>query len=190
MDKGAFRAGALKRRASLTAGQKLSNDNAIRQRLSGLDEFKAAGTILFYASFKSEVETMPLIEQALAGGKKILLPKVKGGGLELFEIKETAGLAKGFMGIPEPTGKERPASVDEADIVIVPGVAFDTEGGRLGYGKGYYDKLLSKAERRIPLVALAYEAQVFSGERLPLEPHDIKMDKIITEKRTIISDGH
>ncbi len=179
-----IRALALERRRLISPAGKAGMDRAVRQRLRALDIFKKAGTVLFYASFRDEVDTLSLIEESLDEGKKVILPRVEGPELKLYRVTGTAGLPRGFMGIPEPAGDEPAAGIDEADIVIVPGVAFDLSGGRLGYGKGYYDKLLARRARPVPLVALAYEAQIYEG-KVPMAPHDIRMDWIITEERTI-----
>ncbi len=186
-DKKEIRALALARRRLIGPAEKAAKDFYIRERLWGLDIFKDAKTALFYASFKDEVDTLGLIEGSLLAGKRVMLPKVQGPELKLYHITGAAGLnglVMGFMGIiPEPAGDGPEADINEADIVIVPGVAFDLSGGRLGYGKGYYDKLLALRAKPVPLVALAYETQIF--DRLPLAPHDILMDCIITEERTL-----
>ena len=164
------------------------------QRLPGMDTVKDAKTVVLYASFKSEADTFLLMDEMLKSGKKMILPRVEGSELGLYEIKDPAKeLAPGMMGILEPaTGDDRKdscrADINEADIVIVPGVAFDIAGGRLGYGKGYYDKLLARRKRSIPLIALSYEEQIWEG-RLPLDPHDVKMDCVVTDKREIWTDG-
>ena len=95
-------------------------------------------------------------------------------------------LAKGRYGIDEPTAeiRERPdrrVDIASVDLVIVPGVAFDSSGARLGHGKGYYDKLLENAKPETPRVALAFECQMF--EEIPMQDHDIFMDKVVTEDR-------
>ena len=183
-----IRALALARRKRIAPWEKAAKDRAIREKLSGLGIFRDARTVLFYASFRDEADTIGLIEESIAAGKQALLPKVEGPELKLYRVKGVFGLPKGFMGIPEPTGDEAEtrADINEADLVIVPGVAFDPSGGRLGYGKGYYDKLLARREKKknkkIPLVALAYEAQIYEGG-LPVEEHDVRMDFIITEKK-------
>ncbi len=187
MTKREIRAAVLKKRGSAEAGEKAEKDSAIKARLLGMDIFKAAGTVLLYASFKSEAGTLSLIDEQLKAGVRVLLPRVEGEKLGLYEITDMArDLRPGMMGIPEPAGSVRRADVNEAGIIIVPGVVFDMGGGRLGYGRGYYDRLLALRRRAIPLIALAYEEQIW-GEPLPLEPHDIKMDCVVTEKRTFFN---
>ena len=113
--------------------------------------------------------------------------------LRIFQIKKVSDLSSGYMGIPEPAArKSNERGLNDLDIAIIPGAGFDTEGNRLGYGAGYYDKLMSGITKKGPgvrvqgspiLIALAFEEQIVP--RIPREKHDIKMDKIITEKRTI-----
>jgi 5-formyltetrahydrofolate cyclo-ligase len=88
------------------------------------------------------------------------------------------------MGIPEPSSpKGYSLSLDEVDLIVIPGVAFDYSGNRLGYGGGFYDMLLAERQKKIPIIALAYEEQLV--DKIPSEPHDIKIDMILTDKRLI-----
>ncbi len=136
---------------------------------------------MFFASFRSEVETAPMIRRALAAGKRVVLPKVKGKELELFEIKIfDSDVSPGAWGIPEPRGSAL-VKLDELDVIIVPGVAFDERGNRLGYGAGFYDKLLSEFKK--PTVAIAFEQQIVP--MILADPHDVPVKKIVTENRII-----
>jgi len=179
-----LRNAALKKRDSIPAGEKRLKDKAIKERLLSLEEFRDARSVLFYASFRSEVETLSLIKEALKMGKRVSLPvvDVKAGRLRLSEVKGLEGLSPGYMGIPEPK-TERPVGLDAIDLVIVPGAAFDRQGGRLGYGKGYYDKLLREAKTGCLFLGLAYGEQIVG--KVPVEGHDIKADAIITDKEVI-----
>ncbi len=136
---------------------------------------------MFFASFRSEVETAPMIRKALASGKRVILPKVAGKELSLFEIKDfDKDVAPGAWGIPEP--RERfPARLDEVGLIIVPGAAFDERGNRIGYGAGFYDKLLLAFKK--PTVAVAFEVQIVHS--VPIDSHDVPVQKIVTEKRVI-----
>ena len=112
------------------------------------------------------------------------MPYCAGGVLGLFRLTDLDELAPGTLGIVEPKSElrafvDRQVSLNEVDLVLVPGVAFDRRGGRLGHGQGYYDKLLAAASRDVPLVAPAFECQLF-GE-IPMLPHDVFMDKVVTE---------
>ncbi len=176
----------LQKRDSLAKDLKAEKDISILQRIIMLPEFSDAKTILFYASFRSEADTMDMIKLSLHLGKLAVLPRVckKEHILKLYEIKNMDELARGYMWILEPSVDEaRLRKLSDIDLVIIPGAAFDTQGNRLGYGAAFYDKLLATLERKIPIIAPAYEEQIV--EKIPAEPHDIKVDKIITDKRVI-----
>ena len=176
----------LQKRDSIARNLKAEKDIAILQRIIMLPEFSAAKTILFYASFRSEADTMDMIKLSLHLGKLAVLPRVckKEHILKLYEIKNMDELARGYMWILEPSVDEaRLRKLPDIDLVIIPGAAYDTQGNRLGYGAAYYDKLLAGMERKIPVIAPAYEEQI--AEKIPAEPHDIKIDMIVTDKRVI-----
>jgi 5-formyltetrahydrofolate cyclo-ligase len=184
--KRSIRSNTLKKRDAIPLPVRRVKDSAIKNNLFSLAKFKDAGRILLYASFRSEVDTLRIIQESLQMGKKVMLPKVKDDTLEIYEINSMEELAPGYMGIPEPSSSiER--GINDVDMVIIPGAAFDTSGSRLGYGKGYYDRLLSGVKDK-PLVALAYEEQIV--ENIPRETHDIGVDIIITDKRIIDCHGH
>ncbi len=124
-----------------------------------------------------------MIRRALRSGKRVILPKVAGKELALYEIRDfNADVETGAWGIPEPKPLI-PAKLDEIDLMVMPGAAFDEQGNRLGYGAGFYDRLLSAFEGTT--VALAFEAQILS--KVPSDPHDAPVKKIVTEKRVIIT---
>ncbi len=136
---------------------------------------------MFFASFRSEVDTEPMIRRALHSGKRIILPKVRGKELSLFEIKDfDRDIVPGTWGIPEP-GEAYPAFLHDIALIIVPGAAFDEWGNRMGYGAGFYDKLLPVFTKTT--VALAFEVQIVA--HVPVDSHDIPVQKIVTEKRVI-----
>jgi 5-formyltetrahydrofolate cyclo-ligase len=176
----------LKIRDQIPLNIRAKKDLHIRGTLFSLPEFNVAKIVLFYASFRSEVETLSLIRESLAMGKRVLLPKVdaKNFLLVLYEIKSMDELYPGYMGIPEPDlPDERCAVIDDAELAIIPGAAFDVSGNRLGYGAGYYDNLLSGGSRRIPIIALAYDEQLV--DLIPAEKHDVTVDIIVTDMRVI-----
>lgn len=180
--KAVIRLAALDRREALSSDERKAKGEAIRERLWSLEEFKRAKCVLFYASFRSEVETLGMIADALRDGKRVMVPKVEASGLTVSEINGLGELSKGYMGIPEPSG-DKAGAIGDADLIVLPGAAFDESGNRLGYGRGYYDKLLSGTKGKVPLIALAFDVQV--TESVPSEAHDIKVDAIVTEKRVI-----
>lgn len=151
-----------------------------------LPEYQAAKTVLFYLDVRSEVRTRHSLEDALTSGKKIVVPYcVEGEVLELFHLESMEELSVGMYRILEPKPElrglpEKQVRVDDIDLIMVPGVAFDRRGGRTGHGKGYYDKLLEHARPDTPLVALAFECQLFP--EIPMQSHDMFMDKVITEQ--------
>jgi 5-formyltetrahydrofolate cyclo-ligase len=176
----------LKIRDQIPLDIRTQKDLRIRAALFALPEFLSAKTVLLYASFRSEVETRTIIQESLAMEKRVLLPKVDANNsrLILYEIKSLSELARGYMGIAEPTlPDERRAFIDDADLAIIPGAAFDLSGNRLGYGAGYYDVLLSERKRNVPVIAIAYEEQLVTS--ISAEEHDVKVDVIITDERIV-----
>jgi 5-formyltetrahydrofolate cyclo-ligase len=156
----------------------------IVDRFMGLPEYARARTVMFYVDVRSEVRTRQHFPAALASGKRIVIPYCVDGELELFHLEAMDELSVGMYKILEPKVELRsvPAkriAVQELDLIMVPGVAFDRRGARSGHGMGYYDKLLEHARPDTPLVALAFECQMF--EEVPVAEHDIFMDQVITE---------
>lgn len=182
----------LKKRDAIPLELKVLKESSIEKKLFALDVFKNAQSLLMYVSFRSEVDTTKFLQDVIRMGKSLILPVVEreSSSLALYKIKDMSELASGYMGIPEPAVEEsRRVTLRDIDLVVIPGTGFDVKGNRLGYGGGYYDRLLSyeatqmsRAEH-IPTVALAFEEQI--GDEIPAEPHDIKVDIIITDKRII-----
>jgi len=185
MNKAELRKEILQKRDSIEPSVKKIKDKAVIARLKGLYEFKSAKTLLLYASFRSEVDTHKLIKESLEAQKRVLLPRVNYSlkKLEIREIESLNDIEKGHWGIPEPKRATPLRDLNEADLIIVPGVCFDRKGGRIGYGAGYYDKLLKGLNKSIPVIALAYDEQVV--EEIPLEAHDRRVDMIITDREVI-----
>ncbi len=156
----------------------------IVDRFMQLPEYQAAGTVMFYVDVRDEVRTRHALPAALASGKKIVVPYCLDGELELFHLESMDELELGMYRILEPREDLRSVAAkrlkpQDLDLVMVPGVAFDRQGGRTGHGKGYYDKLLQHARSDAPLIALAFECQMF--EKIPVEDHDIYMDAVVTQ---------
>jgi 5-formyltetrahydrofolate cyclo-ligase len=152
-----------------------------------LPEYVRADVVMFYVDVRTEVRTRQSLPDALASGKKIVVPYCVEGELELFHLESMDELSLGMYKILEPRAdlREQPGkrvSVLDLDLIMVPGVAFDRRGARMGHGFGYYDKLLEHSRPDTPLVALAFECQLF--EEIPTQSHDIFMNKIITEAET------
>lgn len=167
------------------------NKDELSQRIVGafmaLPEYATADTVMFYVDVRSEVRTRAELPVALKSGKTVVVPWCnQDGELELFKLTSMEELEIGMYKILEPkeelrTAAEHQISVEELDLIMVPGVGFDARGARMGHGKGYYDKLLEHARKDTPLVALAFECQMF--EEIPVASHDVFMDKVVTEHR-------
>lgn len=179
---------ALARRDGISPEKRKELDAQVLDNLVSLSEYRKAGRVLLYASYRSEVDTVPIIEHAFKEGKEVVLPKVdeSNGCLTKHIIAGMHDVSEGFRGIPEPTTKAC-IKVEDVDLLIVPGVAFSPSGDRIGYGGGYYDRLLPRVKGTRPIIALAYEEQIF--EILATEGHDIGMDSIITPERMISCHG-
>jgi 5-formyltetrahydrofolate cyclo-ligase len=184
--KGEIRKAVLQKRDAIPDVVKRQKDALVREQVLSIPEFINAKTVIFYASFRSEVGTQTLMEESLVREKRVVLPKVNTAirTLMLYEVKHMDELTPGYMGIPEPPQMgERLVGIDDADLVVVPGAGFDFAGNRLGYGAGYYDSLLSRRKKKIPVIALAYEEQIV--DTIPAETQDVKVDMIVTDKRVI-----
>jgi len=158
------------------------------ERIAALPTFVDAGTVLLTAPFRSEWNASPLIARALAAGKVVALPRVDESSrmLELRRVDDPArDIVAGYRGLPEPATRcERVAAASIA-WVLVPGIAFDRMGGRLGYGGGYYDRLLPVLPVRASRVAGAFSAQIVDA--VPSAPHDITMDAVVTEAGVVFA---
>ncbi len=179
---------ALRKQAHANRNAQENKDDLSRRIVGAfmsLPEYAEAETVMFYIDVRSEVRTRHDLDLALQSGKKIVVPWCNADGeLELFCLNSMDELEVGMYKILEPRSElrglpEKQVNVESLDLIMVPGVGFDRRGGRMGHGKGYYDKLLQHARKDTPLVALAFECQVF--DEIPVDDHDVFMDKLITE---------
>ncbi len=182
------------RKARVAQADKDALSRRICDTFLALPEHAAARTVMWYVDAGSEVRTRHTLPAAIAAGKRVVVPwcVVETNELELFHLEEMSELVEGAYRILEPKPELRglPAkrvAPGELDLVMVPGTAFDPRGGRMGQGKGYYDRLLAHARPDAPLVALAFDCQVF--DEIPVAPHDVFMDKVVTETRVIEGQG-
>lgn len=186
-----LRAEALRRRRSIPARELAGLSARVAANLRSLPEYGRAGLIVSYCAKGDEVQTSAIIETALGEGKRVAVVVVtdpRSKTLSFSEIKSFADdLAPGTFGIPEPKeGHGRPIPVDEADLILVPLVAWDEKGHRLGYGAGYFDRALAQA-KGIAKVGLALEAQRLP--QIPESKHDVSLDVIVTERRVVRPHG-
>jgi 5-formyltetrahydrofolate cyclo-ligase len=184
--KRAMRERMLAARDALTPDVRAAASAAIAGRILALPSFAAATCALLTLPYRSEWDTRALFTAARAAGKTVVLPRVDGGArmLMLHAVRDIAAdTAPGHRGIPEPRPDAPRVAVDTIDWVLVPGVAFDLDGGRLGYGGGFYDRLLPLLRPGTPRIAGAFDAQVVA--ELPAAPHDLPVDRIATETRLV-----
>ena len=172
-------------RDAMPADARAAASAAITARIIALPTFVVARIVLLTLSFRSEWDTLPLIGAALAAGKKVAAPRVN-RATRMLELRALVDpprdLVVGSFGIPEPTPDAEPVAPDAIDWVLVPGVAFDRAGRRLGYGGGYYDRLLPLLGRA-SRVAGAFDIQLI--DRVPSAPHDLTVDAIVTESQIL-----
>jgi 5-formyltetrahydrofolate cyclo-ligase len=184
--KRALRERVLAARDSLAPEFRAAASAAIGKALAGRDDFATASTVLLTLPFGSEWDSMPLLLTALERGKTVVLPRVNATArtLELCRLSEpTRDVLPGYRGIPEPQSHCALIAADAIDWVLVPGVAFDTTGHRLGYGGGYYDRLLPQLRSDAARIAGGYEIQLV--DRVPAAPHDVPVQALATEVRTL-----
>ena len=170
-------------RDSLPAGLRQLRSALILQTLQSRPEYLAAKTLALTHSVGSEVDTVPLIEDRLSAGQKVLLPLIgKRGSMEFHEVAGSLdSLVSSRYGIPEPDPKIHPLVPPERiDLVVAPGVAFDPQGNRLGLGGGYFDRFLGRLPERVPVLGLAFECQIV--EAVPHDAPDRPVDAVLTER--------
>lgn len=163
--------------------QALSNDDAaiksitILNKLFATEQYKKAECVYCYIDFRNEVKTMPLVRKALKDGKRVAVPRISGENMEFYYISGHDELEEGSFGIMEPAMSCALASETDA-LMIMPGIAFDKERHRIGFGGGFYDRYLERENMHFK-IALAYQFQIF--EQVPYEPHDICPDMVISD---------
>jgi 5-formyltetrahydrofolate cyclo-ligase len=188
MPKRSLRQQILAQRRALSHDRWLESSRMAQGRLLSLEQFARADCIALYAPAHNETDTSGILEQAFASGKKVLYPVVCGDRMMFRQVEGLGSLAEGSFGILEPCPTGIDYHADEPDLIVVPGVAFDLAGHRIGYGKGFYDRFLQHPGRTAHLVGLCHDFQLIDGAN-PAEGHDIRMEIIVTDRRIVYA-GH
>lgn len=175
MDKAALRRKIREKKKAMSPEDIEMRSARLGQLFAQTDAYRNARTVYGYMPYNQEVRTVPILEQAIRDGKKVAVPKVYGDTMRFIYLEDLNQVKKSDMGIPEPVVDE-PVAEDKTALVLIPGLAFDEAGHRVGYGGGFYDKFLT-AEPNHPTVALCYDFQVF--DRLKTEEFDIPVDMVI-----------
>ncbi|GKU30413.1 5-formyltetrahydrofolate cyclo-ligase [Clostridium folliculivorans] len=188
MEKKEIRKKILEYRETIDENQRKMWDEEIFKSLINSDLYKRSNTIFAFVSFKSEVDTHKIINHALSNGKTICVPKInsKQEGIKIYKIDNFDQLKEGYFGILEPVESCEKVDSNTLDLILMPGVAFDRHGGRVGYGAAFYDRFLSNMSKQVYKVALAYDFQVM--DTVPMDEHDVKIDGVITEREMTIAE--
>lgn len=187
----------LQRRDALDAEERKIKSAQITEQICQMKEFIEADKVLLFASYKSEVDTTEIFKAAQRLRKDIFYPKVIGKEMEFYKIKTKADLIEGYRGILEPEANPAQKFVPitkEKICILMPGAVFDSEGNRIGYGGGYYDKFLYQLEtimknedatpsQQICKMAVAFQCQIVDVGSIICQDHDIKVDYIVTEQQ-------
>ena len=175
MDKSELRRQIRAQKRAMTEEQIVAASQRLGELFLASDAYKQANTIYGYLPYNQEVRTVPMLQQALLDGKKVAVPKCYGDEMRFIYLDDLSKVEKGYCGIPEPIADE-PIADDQTALVLMPGLAFDPEGHRMGYGGGFYDKFLER-EPNHPTLALCYDFQML--DHLETEAHDIPVDTVL-----------
>lgn len=175
MNKGELRKTIRARKRAMTEAEIQRRSQALCRKFLQSAAYRQAGTLYGYLPYNQEVRILPILEQALADGKQVAVPKVYGDTMRFIRLDGLSQIAPGYSGIPEPIA-DGPVAEDKTALVLMPGLAFDPQGHRIGYGGGFYDRFLA-AEPDHPTVALCYDFQLLP--RLDTEEHDIPVDLVL-----------
>jgi len=189
--KATIRKEILAKRESQDSEIRAAHSRSITRTLLSHKSFQSAHKILIYLSKDGEVDTDKLLGRAFELGKWVCVPVVdrKSGELRVSELPGPAtSFRVGSFGVREPEEEDLNfITLDQIDLVVIPGLAFDRQGGRIGYGKGYYDRLLRRLGSRVPRIALTFDFQIL--DTVPQDGNDVRVDAIITEKNTMNCSG-
>lgn len=169
-------------RAAIPETARVEMASAVERRLFALPELLSAGTVMAFSSLGSEISTRDIIARLLGSGRRVLLPYVDGAGIEAAEVTLREPPRDTGSGPAEPQ-RRTPVPPEAIDVVIVPGLAFDRSGFRLGYGGGHYDRFLRRLPDRNHRVGIAFQIQVV--ERVPHAAGDERLHLVVTDRETI-----
>ena len=175
MDKKEIRAMIRTKKRAMTPEQIVSASRKLGELFRASELYQKAEAIYGYLPYNQEVRTVPMLEQAIADGKRVAVPKCYGDEMRFIWMDDLSAVAPGYANIPEPIA-DGPVADDPHALVLMPGMAFDPKGHRIGYGGGFYDKFLA-AEPDHPTLALCYDFQVL--EKLETEEFDIPVDQVL-----------
>lgn len=175
MDKRQLRQFIREKKRAMTPEQIELASRKLTELFLATEEYRAAKTIYGYLPYNQEVRTIPLLRQALLDGKQVAVPKVYGDEMRFILLPDLDRVTRGYSGIPEPVD-DGPVADDPTALVLMPGLAFDKDGRRIGYGGGFYDKFLT-AEPTHPTVALCYEFQIVP--HIPAEEFDVPVGRVL-----------
>jgi 5-formyltetrahydrofolate cyclo-ligase len=175
MDKTLLRKQIRDQKRAMTEAQIEEKSRLLGEKFAASEAYQNAKTIYGYLPYNQEVRTVPMLQQAIRDGKKVAVPRVCGDDMIFFYMTDFDRVEKSSFGIPEPLGDE-PVADDPTALVLMPGLAFDKEGHRIGYGGGFYDRFLA-AEPDHPTLALCYDFQMLPN--VETEEFDIPVDFII-----------
>ena len=175
MDKSALRKQIREKKRAMTASEIESASARLGELFASSEAYRQAKSIYGYLPYNQEVRTVPMLEQALRDGKRVAVPKCYGDEMRFIWMDDLSRVEKGYAGIPEPIA-DGPVADDEHALVLMPGLAFDPEGRRIGYGGGFYDRFLAK-EPEHPTLALCYAFQMLP--KLETEEFDIPVDTVL-----------
>ena len=175
MDKAELRREIREKKRAMTEAEIEEKSARLGELFRNTQAYRDADTIYGYLPYNQEVRTVPILRQAMLDGKRVAVPKVYGEEMRFIYLTDLSAVDKGYAGIPEPIADE-PVAEDVRALVLMPGLAFDPAGHRIGYGGGFYDRFLA-AEPEHPTVALCYDFQVFPA--LETEEFDIPVDCVV-----------
>lgn len=175
MDKKTLRAAIREKKRAMTPAEIEDKSRVLGEKFSQTELYRQAKTVYGYLPYNQEVRTVPILEQAIRDGKQVAVPKVYGEEMKFHYLTDLSRVGIGYAGIPEPLGDE-PVAEDADALVLMPGLAFDKAGHRIGYGGGFYDKFLAN-EPGHPTVALCYDFQVLP--HLDTEEFDVPVDLVL-----------